>query len=331
MLVLKSCTKQMLEGNPAGIGVPASKNRGFKVSTGVRTSGREGTAAAADGRTLAFLEVGPADGAIVLHNHGGPSSRLEAEFFSGVADELQLRFVCVDRPGLGRSSPQPGRTFEGWADDLLVVADSLGAEKFAVTSWSAGAPWAMAAAAYIDPGRLVHVASIAGGCYGTFGANWAARYSNSFDAFAGRLAVSFRPGFRFMYWTLGLTARYFGDSYATAVMKDACPYDHAAFDRPGVKDMFIRTSREAFAQGSNGLARDAALQYEAWPFDVAQIERPVHIWQGTADAIVPEPINRVVAERMPGAVYHEIPDGGHFIVVGEAEAILKLAALDLRT
>ena len=73
----------------------------------------------------------------------------------------------------------------------------------------------------------------------------------------------------------------------------------------------------------------STLLYKAWSFDVTKLERRVHIWQGTADTFVPEPINRIIAERMPGAVYHEIADAGHFIALGEAEAIFSLVASDL--
>jgi hypothetical protein len=34
-----------------------------------------GQVATRDGRTLAYLEVGDPHGPLVLHNHGGPSSR----------------------------------------------------------------------------------------------------------------------------------------------------------------------------------------------------------------------------------------------------------------
>ena len=34
------------------------------------------TVTTSDGRTLAYLEVGDPHGPLVIHNHGGPSSRL---------------------------------------------------------------------------------------------------------------------------------------------------------------------------------------------------------------------------------------------------------------
>ena len=118
--------------------------------------------ATADGRALTYLEVGDPNGPLVIHNHGGPSSRLEACPLADFASKNRLRLICVDRLGMGQSSPQEARSYFGWADDLVTLADALGHHEFGVTGWSEGGPWALAAAAYIDPLRLHHVSSIAG-------------------------------------------------------------------------------------------------------------------------------------------------------------------------
>jgi hypothetical protein len=86
-----------------------------------------------DGRTLAYVEVGDPNGPLVIHNHGGPGSRLEAHLFADAASKNGLRFICVDRPGIGQSSPQPSRSYAGWADDLTAIADALGHREFGVT------------------------------------------------------------------------------------------------------------------------------------------------------------------------------------------------------
>nr|WP_216922319.1 alpha/beta hydrolase [Synechococcus sp. CCAP 1479/9] len=280
-------------------------------------------------RTLAYLEVGDDGGPLVLHNHGGPSSRLEANLFDASARAHGLRLVCVDRPGIGVSDPQPGRTFASWANDLLALADFFGAQNVAVTGWSEGGPWALAAAAYLDSARVAHVSCIAGASYGTFGANWAARHQSSVDALGGRLALHFHPGFRLMYELLGLSATHFEASYLQALKKSIGVSDQEVLSDEGVRQSFLEASRECFLQGAEGLVTDATMLYEAWPFDMTAVTRPIHFWQGTDDKLVPEPINKTVADRTPGAIWHSISGGGHFIALSHANEILAQVAGDL--
>jgi pimeloyl-ACP methyl ester carboxylesterase len=282
-----------------------------------------------DGRTLACLDVGDPHGPLVIHNHGGPSSRLEARLFAASASKHRLRLLCVDRPGIGKSSPQRTRSYAGWADDLVAIADALGHREFGVTGWSEGGPWALAAAAYIDPFRLRHVTSIAGGSYGAFGDNWAADQLSKADALGGTLALRFKPGFRLMYAALGLTAKYFRRSFAQQLRKTLNDYDRQILLQPDVETAFCDTSAECFAQGSDGLVRDSELLYRRWAFDVAAIKRPVHLWQGTDDRLVAASINKTVADRMPGAVWHPVEGAGHFVAVGSADEVFAITAAEL--
>lgn len=282
-----------------------------------------------DGRTLAYLEVGEPQGPLLLHNHGGPGSRLEARLFAGAAARHGLRLVCVDRPGIGRSSPLQAPGYAGWAGDLVALADALGRREFGVSGWSEGGPWALAAAAYVEPERLRHVTSIAGGSYGAFGDNWAADRMSTIDALGGFLALHFEPGFRLMYAALGITAEHFRGTYVKQLRRAVNAYDADVLRAPEVERLFCESSAECFAQGSDGLVRDGELLYRAWAFDVRQIRRTVHLWQGTDDRLVPASINRRVADEMPGAVWHEVAGAGHFVAVGAADEILRIAAEEL--
>lgn len=287
------------------------------------------TIATKDGRQLAYCEVGNPEGPLVIHNHGGPSSRLEAHLFADAASKHQLRLLCVDRPGIGQSSPQEARSYSGWAEDLTAIADALGYREFGVTGWSEGGPWALAAAAYIDPDRLRHVSSIAGGSYGTFGDNWAKDHLSKIDGFGAFLALHFEPGFRLMYSAIGLTAEHFRESYIKQLMNAVNDYDRTILQRPGVEVAFCEASAECFVQGSEGLVRDAELLYRSWDFDVRRIERRVHLWQGLDDRLVPDAINKEVADQMPGAVWHPVPGAGHFVAVGAAEEVFGIAVAEL--
>jgi pimeloyl-ACP methyl ester carboxylesterase len=282
-----------------------------------------------DGRTLTYLEVGDPQGPLVIHNHGGPSSRLEVRLLADFGSKNGLRLVGVDRPGMGQSSPQKARTYAGWADDLVAIADALGYQEFGVTGWSEGGPWALAAAAYIAPGRLRHVSSIAPGSYGAFGDNSAAQYLSKIDALGGSLALRFKPGFWLMYASLGVTAKHFRGSWVKQVRKGVNDYDQRILDRPEIATAFGDTCAECFAYGSDGLVRDAELLYRRWAFDVASIERPVHMWQGLDDKLVPDPINKAVADAMPGAVWHPVEGAGHFVAIGAGDDIFAIAAKEL--
>ena len=317
-----------MAGNTRSAGVVSQDASGVASLCNVHDSA-EGAITTPDGRTLAYLEVGDPNGPLVLHNHGGPSSRLEAHLLADAASKNGLRLLCVDRPGMGQSSPQKARSYSGWADDLVAIADALGYHEFGVTGWSEGGPWALAAAAYIDPSRLRHVTSIAPGSYGAFGDNSAAKYLSKIDALGGTLALRFKPGFRLMYATLGLTAKRFPRSFVKQIRNSLSDYDQQILLRPEVATMFGDACAECFAHGSDGLAGDAELLYRRWAFDVATIQRPVHMWQGLDDKLVPDPINKAVADAMPGAVWHPVEGAGHFVAVGAGDDIFAVAAAEL--
>jgi pimeloyl-ACP methyl ester carboxylesterase len=282
-----------------------------------------------DGRELAYAEVGDPNGPLVIHNHGGPSSRLEARFFAESASRNRLRLICVDRPGMGQSSPQNPRSYAGWAVDVVAIADALGCHEFGVTGWSEGGPWALAAAAYLDPERLRHVTSIAGGSYGAFGDNWAADQLSKADALGGTLALRFSPAFRLMYASLGLVTKRFPGTFMKQLLSSVNDYDRQVLAQADNESIMSEAGAECFAHGSAGLVRDSELLYRSWAFDVAKIGRPVHMWQGTDDWLVTESINKAVADAMPGAVWHPVEGAGHFVAVGSADDVFAVAAEEL--
>lgn len=282
-----------------------------------------------DGRTLAFQAVGMPDGPTMFHNHGGPSSRLEVKLIEAAARQHGLRVVGVDRPGIGQSSPHPSRTLSGWATDVAALADHLEVDRFCVSGWSEGGPYALACAAGLPPDRLALTISVAGGSYGAFGDNWASGYLNLADWIGGFLAMHFRPGFRLMYDALAWQSVDHPESYWRTLVKALCPYDQAVCTRPGVKEAFLAASAECFSRGAGGLVTDAGLLYRAWDFDLGRIRNCVDFWQGDADTLVPLEINRKVAEAVPNAAWNAVPGAGHFVFLGEIDRILASAAAAL--
>src|SRR5947207_3324412 len=78
-----------------------------------------------DRRTLAYVERGNADGVPVIVCHGTPGSRLTRHPDSELYARHGVRMIVYDRPGYGRSDPQPGRSVADAAADIETITDSL--------------------------------------------------------------------------------------------------------------------------------------------------------------------------------------------------------------
>ena len=115
-----------------------------------------------DGRKLGYIDIGEKDAKPLFHFHGFPGSRLEATVITELDTEnINIRVIAIDRPGMGLSDFQKDRSLLNWPDDVVELADFLGIDKFIVEGNSGGAPYA-AACAYKIPERLYSCGIISG-------------------------------------------------------------------------------------------------------------------------------------------------------------------------
>jgi pimeloyl-ACP methyl ester carboxylesterase len=109
-------------------------------------NGADRTIRLRDGRRLSYAEWGDPGGRPLLYFHGWPGSRVEARLGDEAGRAKGIRFIAIDRPGMGLSDFQHRRTFVDWPDDVLQLAASLGFDRFAVLGISGGGPYAAACA-----------------------------------------------------------------------------------------------------------------------------------------------------------------------------------------
>src|SRR5436309_1100100 len=83
-----------------------------------------------DRRTLGYAEYGDPRGRVLVYLHGFPGSRVAGAVLDGTARVRGVRVLAPERPGLGLSSPQPGRTLLDHARDVRALAEALGADRF---------------------------------------------------------------------------------------------------------------------------------------------------------------------------------------------------------
>src|SRR5215218_5093964 len=121
---------------PRPLGVPASEPPAI-----------EGTFRLSDGRRLGYAEFGRPDGPLVLWFHGTPGARRQfPPVGRRAAEELGLRVVSVERPGVGDSTDHAYPVLTAWAADMAEVADRLGHDRFVTLALSGGGPYALACA-----------------------------------------------------------------------------------------------------------------------------------------------------------------------------------------
>ena len=106
-----------------------------------------------EGRKIAYCEYGDLNGAPVFYFHGTPGSRLEPQLGHQAAKAHRRKIIALDRPGIGRSDPHPGRCLLDWPMDVGAIADQLELGHFGVMGVSGGGPYALACA-YAFPERL---------------------------------------------------------------------------------------------------------------------------------------------------------------------------------
>ncbi len=251
----------------------------------------------AGGRTLCFARYGATDGRPVIYLHGAGSSRIEGELYDQQARAAGIQIIATDRPGCGGSSPDPGRTFLGYALDLQELADKLGIERFVVAGMSNGGVYAMAAAARL-PDRVTTAIPI-----------------NASTPLHDPVARQATP--------LGIRLSYALVRHAAAVTL----WSMKRFANSAKTDDLVRRSaREVLRQPDSGyLAQEIRLASADWDFDHTAVAQPVEIFTGDRDPGYH--YARIWAERLPAGRLHVFPGGhGDFAAPEACERIVATMA-----
>lgn len=269
-----------------------------------------------DGRILGYCVYGPPQGRPVLYFHGTPSARLEPLLvlmhdvpLLALLEQLGLRLIAVDRPGMGHSTYDAQRTLRSFAADAAMLLQHLKIEKCPLLCWSGGGPYALAMAFYY-PQLIEGLFAIAG-------------FSRSF----GEEEVYEQMGWNKMYFN---TARILPVALhgALEVVKSVKPetpisqrlYDLATVDYRYLKDVaklnaFLDlTVREALQPGTDGAVQEAALYFAPYGFRLQQIRTPVHFWWGTDDNTVTYIHAKSMEKMLPHVVPHYKINEGHLSI-----------------
>jgi pimeloyl-ACP methyl ester carboxylesterase len=279
-----------------------------------------------DGRNLAYVAVGPADGELVLYLHGAIGSPQAATpELAGLAGELGLRYVMVSRPGFGGSDALRGRTLTGFAADLGELADGLGHRRFAVVGVSAGGPYALACAHEL-PERVPVTAVVScmtqGGC---------ATGELPVAARLGLRALRARPGACIRTGDVALALARRHPRLVTRVIRASAPAaDRDAVDAAGASERAAARFLAAAAGGVGAMVDDYLVCHGPWGFAPQDVRGLVQLWHGMQDPLVPVDEALGLAAALPHVQAALDPDEGHFFYRRRLREILGRVAAACR-
>ncbi len=200
-------------------------------------------------------------------------------------DDLGVRVLVADRPGYGASTRRPGRSVAQAADDMAVLLDRLGWDRFAVWGVSGGGPHALACAARIGD-RVTRCASVVSPApFDAEGLDWLAGMS---------------PG-NVEEFTLAVAEGY-----------ELAESDRAVLAAQTRSPGYLFRTKAAYAGGIGGCIDDGIAFTRPWGFDVTSISAPVSVWYGPDDALCPRAHTDWLLRHIPGAQAQEMP-GGHVL------------------
>ena len=263
-----------------------------------------------DGRRLEVLCSGPADGTPLVFHHGTPMAAVPFGPLVAGAARQGLQTVAYSRPGYGDSTAAPGRAVADAAADVEAILDALGAERFYALGWSGGGPHALACAALLGD-RCLAAASLAGVApFQADGLDW---YAGMGDENIEEFGLALEGADRLTPWLereAGKLATIQGPEVADALGGLVSPIDREALTGE-FAEFSARSMRRALENGVAGWRDDDLAFARPWGFDLDSLDRPVAVWQGGEDRMVPFAHGAWLAAHIPLAHVRLHPTEGH--------------------
>lgn len=283
-----------------------------------------------DGRSLGMTGLGdPAVDRLVVVCHSAPGAG-GFDPDPQITSKWGVHVVSVDRPGYGSSTPLADDvrpTIAARADDLAEYVGTIIQEaretgrtpvdRIGVVGWSAGGRIALALAAR-HPGIVDRVAVVA-----TPAPDREVQWVPPELAEVNRqlLAVPLPEAKQRLR---AMLEQQLPDGTPGVELLAAGAADLEVLQRPGLRGRLDRMLRQAYAQGTVGLADDV-LSYadDDWGFDLDRVQADVLLVYGAKDPVAPSAHGRWYRRHLRHAHLTVVPRSGHLVVAPAWDRIME--------
>ncbi|CAN2234594.1 alpha/beta fold hydrolase [Candidatus Planktophila dulcis] len=281
-----------------------------------------------DGRELEIADNGiNSESAIVFH-HGTPGHASSWTDWLESAATAGIRAIAYSRAGYGTSDRNPGRSVINVNSDIAQVLDAKNITKFVSIGWSGGGPHCLANT--FEP-RNVGAISLAGvGAFGVddldFLEGMGPENHDEFGAaLKGEAVID-----QWMNDNAGPMKSVTGNDIIEAFGGLIGDADKAVLEG-GEADAMAASMRSALAVSFDGWIDDDLVFVKKWGFELESITKPVFLWQGDDDFMVPHAHSYWLEKHIPTATLTFKPGEGHISIgvkyraeiLAQAQGLLK--------
>ncbi len=265
-----------------------------------------------DGRKLEYFDNGVESDKAILLLHGTPC---DASVWSSWLKEIEgVRAISTSRAGYGSSNRNKGRTVASDLSDQVAALDHFGIKSFVSIGWSGGGPHSLNMTR--DP-RCKAAFTLAGvGEWGNADLDFLEgmgpeNHEEFGAALKGETEINNwmnQNGPTFRNVTAGELIEAFGGLIGDADKKvwtaELAEKDAATF-------------RSALSVSFDGWIDDDLAFVQPFGFDLAKIDKPVIIYQGDDDFMVPHSHSIWLNKHIPNSTLKFVPGHGHISLVEE--------------
>ena len=281
-----------------------------------------------DGRELEFLDNGINSEKAIIFHHGTPGHASMWTDWLEAAAAQGIRALSYSRAGYGTSDRNPGRSVLSVNGDIAQLLDSKSVTKFVSIGWSGGGPHCIANT--FEP-RNVGAISLAGvGAYGVDDLDFLEGMGpENHDEFGAALKGEASIDQWMQDNVFGMKS-VTGEEIREAFGGLIGEADKAVLQGE-TADHMAASMRSAIAVSFDGWIDDDLVFIKSWGFDLAAITKPVFLWQGDDDFMVPHAHSYWLEKHIPTATLSFKAGEGHISltikyrseILAQAENLLK--------
>jgi pimeloyl-ACP methyl ester carboxylesterase len=276
------------------------------------------------GHRLAVESVGDPEGKPVFLLHGTPGGRHGPRPRSIVLYRLGIRLISYDRPGYPDSDRDPGRIVASAAENVRVIADYFGIDRFSVVGRSGGGPHALACAALL-PDRVISAAALCSPApYDAEDLDWTAGMTESNVQAYGYANTRQYDALRAMLEEQAQRVSKGSEGLLSALWSEMGNHDKEVVGDIALRRIIADIHVEALSNNCiDGWVDDVIALGSPWGFEPAKITVPVKLWGGQEDVFSPISHMYWLAERINGAEAEREYGKAHF---GAVEILPRILA-----